>query len=137
MNEEIRYLKKQIVINRVLLIVLLCFLLLFMFAFLVGGFLVYRMVIELKPMFESLKSIDFNEVANILEGLSSFSDLQNIDINEITSAIESVDFESISRLVNSVDIEEIEDAMESLAQASQMLETVNEKVGPLLSLFGK
>lgn len=125
-------LKKSIIVNRVLLIILIG-----MFALVLAGmgFAFYKASIimqGLKPVYDAVTQIDFTKINDFLEVLDS---INSLDIDGITKAIDSVDFEGISELINSIDIEALKKTMESLEKASDMLEQVSEKVAPIIGWF--
>ncbi len=132
--DEYKSLKRQIIINRILLLILIGLVLIFMAVF---GFVcikTYLYFLELKPFFDTLAAIDFGKINEMLGTLEA---IKGIDIESITQTFNSIDFEKIMELINSINIEEIEKAMEGLSNASKLLEEVTEKVSPILNLFSR
>ena len=102
MNDEITALKKEIRINRILLIVLLSLFIIFLIAVGVAFVYAYRFVAEVKPYIDELSKLDVEKFNSTVDSLSKL----NIEaINEaISSATEDINAakEAMSAFSNSL-----------------------------------
>lgn len=102
MNDEITALKKEIRINRILLIVLLSLFIIFLVAVGVAFVYAYRFVTEVKPYIDELSKLDVEKFNSTVDSLSKL----NIEaINEaISSATEDINAakEAMSAFSNSL-----------------------------------
>lgn len=134
MEESTKKIEKSLLINRLLLIanlILLCVIIGGAALVSIKGMKIYG---QLKPAIDEVAKIDFTKIDELM---NTIDEINQIDIKSMGESIESIDFDTIADLVDSIDVEEIKKVMDNVKTASDMLETVNEKVAPVLGWFTK
>ena len=123
---------KSLKINRVLLILNLIIVSVLTVCVVAVGFKAYKLSNTLKPAYKAISDIDYSKFDDIAQVVDEIS---QIDFEGIGQSIESIDFEAIAELVDTIDVNELKRVMENVKTASDILETVNKEVAPILEWF--
>lgn len=124
MEEMYKKLKKDMLINRIILIVTLVFttaiLVVAIFAFVeLKGFLT-----EIEPIVEELSKLDI-EALN--ESLNHFNDIiETFNIDDFMDTMNSIDFEGINEVLEGLDVEELTETLENINEGADRLDEISE-----------
>ena len=127
-----RSIKRGLLINRIILIAILVLLVGLCAGAGYAAYNAYLISHDLKPVYEILSNVDYEKINTFI---ATLDEINKIDFEGITKTINDIDFEGVKEILNSIDVEELKQGMESLKNASEMLEAVSEKVAPILSWF--
>lgn len=121
-------LRKDMIINRVIGIITLCFSVLACLIFIVIGIELTGFIKEAKPIIEMLSQVDVDALNNALTSVNHI--LGTLKVDEIMDTIDKVD-----GFVKGVDVNKVESTLDNLNKASETLQTVSDKLSPLISIF--
>ncbi len=125
MNDDSKSIKKDIMINRILLTVLIALLLIFIGFSGLYAYRIYGEYAKIKPVVERISKVDFTEIEKAM------SSLDKDTVAKITEAIDSV-----SELSRSIDPKKLEEALDDLSGAAEDLNRLKEALAPVLKFFG-
>lgn len=120
--------KRDLIINRIISIVTLLFAIAACIIFIVIGVEITLFIKDAKPVIDTLSQVDVDELNSALTSVNHIIDTLKID--EIMDTIDKVD-----GFVQDIDPQKLETTLDNLNKASDTLQTVSDKLAPLISLF--
>ncbi len=128
MDDEIRSLKRELFINRIIMLASLAFSVAVLVVFCWYGHKAKVMYRELEPTIERLSKIDVDKIE---EKISS------IDFDKIEDTLSRIDVDKIDKTLEGIDTDKLNEAIDKLIELGGSIEEFKNSMAPIISFFGR
>ena len=132
--QEIKKLKSKLNLSIVINFITLACCLVMLIIGLVAFAKVKKIVTDVKPMFDTLQSID---IANLQETFSDLGDtVGSVDWQRVSDVFNNFDIEGIQEVFDKLDVDQLNTTLQNVDEATQTMQDIGDKLKPLIEFFG-